>query len=243
MIRDSRGMPHAARSTPTDAGCSSQPQPDDDSPPNLRILAALALCSAVGVGTVYFTQGLTGQVASNLRTSLESASMVATAPQVGYAVGIALIVPLVDLGRGRRLLCGMFSTVAVLSAGASLASSLPLLVLLAFLLGVGAVASPVIGPLIANLSGPQVLGRVNALVLSACIAGLLSARGVSAVVASSWSWRAPFVMVAVLALTCCVVVLRLPAQVDGRPGREIKAGLTSYIGRWARSWCAHQELR
>jgi predicted MFS family arabinose efflux permease len=243
LVRHPRVMPTAARSAPADAGCSSPAQPGADRPPAPRILAVLALCSAVGVGTVYFTQGVTSQVASDLGTSLGSASMVATAPQVGYAVGIALIVPMVDRGRGRRLLCGMFATVAVLSAGASLVSSLPLLVVLAFLLGVGAVASPVIGPLIANLSGPRVLGRVNAMVLSACIAGLLSARGVAAVAASSWSWRAPFVMVAALALICCVVVLRLPPEVDGYRGREIKAGLASSIGRWARSWRAHPELR
>jgi hypothetical protein len=49
--------------------------------------------------------------------------------------------------------------------------------------GVGTVVSPAIGPPVANLTGSRVLGRVNATVLSACIAGILLARGASAVVA------------------------------------------------------------
>jgi predicted MFS family arabinose efflux permease len=210
--------------------------------PRQRVLAGLSLCSAVGVGTVYFTQGLAGQVATGLGISLETASLVATASQVGYAVGIALLVPFADLGVGRRLLGLMFMTVAVLSICASLASSPRLLVLLCFLLGVATVASPVIGPLVANLTGTRVLGRINAIVLSACIAGILLARGLSAVAADAWSWRAPFVGVAILALMCCVVVLRMPQEVDGQRGRTVRECLVA-AGRLGRLWRSHSELR
>jgi predicted MFS family arabinose efflux permease len=58
-----------------------------DARPQTALLGVLAVCSAVGVGMVYFPQALLPYVAASLHVSPADAALVVTAPQAGYAAG------------------------------------------------------------------------------------------------------------------------------------------------------------
>jgi len=181
----------------------------DDTRPAPALLAGLALCSAVGVGTVYLPQSLVSSVAEQFGTTEGTASWIVTAPQIGYAVGILALVPLADSARPGRLLSWMFRAVALCALVAAVAPSLAVLVVASFLMGCATVASPVIGPLAAGRTGAARLGQVNAVVLSACIGGMIVGRGLASYLADWSSWRTPYVVAAVLAAGCAWLGRRL----------------------------------
>lgn len=179
------------------------------------MLGLLALCSAVGVGTIYFPQALLPQIAASLRVPVEQAALVVTAPQLGYAVGILAIVPLGDSGAQRRLLRTLFCGASVFGAIASLAPSLPVLVTASFLMGCATVVAAVLGPFAAGMVDPHRLGSVNSLLLSASIAGIIASRALAGYVGEH-SWRHAYLGAAVLALLCAVMVhIHLPAPMKG----------------------------
>ena len=61
-----------------------------------RLLVLLALTCGVAVGNIYFPQTISPLVAASLHVSADSAALVVTAVQFGYAAGIFLLVPLGD---------------------------------------------------------------------------------------------------------------------------------------------------
>ncbi len=189
-----------------------------DARPQTALLGVLAVCSAVGVGMVYFPQALLPYVAASLHVSPADAALVVTAPQAGYAVGILTVVPLGDTGAQRRLLTILFSSVTVCALTAAVAPSLPVLVVASFLMGCATVASPVIGPYVAGMTGSSRLGSVNSILLSVGIPGMIASRAVAGYLGQEYSWRYAYFGAAVLAAVCAVVAwTRLPVPVSVEP--------------------------
>lgn len=174
--------------------------------PSASMLSVLSWCSAIGVGMIYFPQALIPHVSEGLQVSLQSAAMVVTAPQLGYAVGIALIVPLADIFSARKILMALFLGTTCAALTASLTTSLAALLAASFLMGCATVASPVIGPFAATMTGARRLGFVGGLLLSACIGGIIVSRALAGLLADGFTWRAPYAAAALLAASCLLAV-------------------------------------
>lgn len=59
-------------------------------------LPVFATATAITVANIYFTQPLLDQIARGFGISASAAGLVATAGQIGYALGIVAVVPLAD---------------------------------------------------------------------------------------------------------------------------------------------------
>ena len=69
-----------------------------------RSLALLfAVAAGAAVGNLYLAQPLLDDIASDLHASASNAGWLITATQIGYAVGVLLIVPLGDVRNRRHL--------------------------------------------------------------------------------------------------------------------------------------------
>jgi predicted MFS family arabinose efflux permease len=210
-----------------------------DALPRKDLLAALAVCSAVGVGTVYFPQALLPHVAASLHVSVADAALVVTAPQAGYAAGILTLVPLGDAGIQRRLLSILFCCTSAAAVIAAVAPSLPVLVVASFLMGCATVAAPVIGPYVAGMTGSRRLGSVNSILLSVTIPAMIASRAVAGFLAEQYSWRYAYLGAAVLALVCAVVAWsRLPV-----PANVVPVGFPGYLRRPLNQLRLHAGLR
>lgn len=74
---------------------------------NPKLVVVMALASGLVVANSYYAQPLVGSIATTFDVSSTSVGLVVTASQVGYAIGLALLVPLGDLLERRRLLTFM----------------------------------------------------------------------------------------------------------------------------------------
>jgi predicted MFS family arabinose efflux permease len=162
----------------------------------------LALVAGVSVASMYYVQPLLNTVAGHYGVSTARASLLVTASQVGYVLGMALVVPLGDRTDRRRLLvtvmCGSAVMLAISAAAPSFWS------LFAALVGVGLTASGamVAVPFAAALARPEDRSRVTGSVMSGLLLGILFARTVAGGIADLTSWRVVFAVgaVAVVAL-------------------------------------------
>ncbi|GIG62638.1 MFS transporter [Longispora fulva] len=173
-----------------------------------RLVGILALTCGVAVGTIYFPQAISPLVAAGLGADPDAAAGVVTATQVGYALGILLLVPLGDRLPHRPLLVTLLGLTTLALAGAGLAPDLPALVGASLLVGVTAVVAPIMGPLAAGLVPAHRRGVVSGTLLSGSIAGMLVSRAFGGMLGEALGWRAPYLIAAVFTLAMALVLLR-----------------------------------
>lgn len=175
----------------------------------------LLLATACGliVANLYYAQPLVGPISAALGMSPQAAGLIVTLTQVGYGLGLLLIVPLADLFENRRLVLVLLALETVAVAAATLVSQpLPFLVV-AFLIGLNAVAVQVLVPLAAHMAPEAERGRVVGMVMSGLMLGIMLARPVSSFITDLWSWQAVFMVSTVLMLVLGVVLrLALPRR-------------------------------
>lgn len=201
---------------------------------------AFAGAGALTVSNIYFPQPLLDAVASGLDVSGSAASLIATAAQVGYALGIALVVPLADVARLRRLATTLLllTTAGLLVAAA--APNLATLTVATLALSTTTVLPQILVPTAASLAGPGHSGRaVGAIGIGITLGSTLSRTLSGAVAGLSGDWRTAYLVAAALTGGLVFVLPRLlPSSRDGRsvPYREL-------IGSLPRLVRAHPGLR
>ena len=168
-----------------------------------------AVACGVSVANLYYAQPLLDTIAKSFGTTSGTAGLVVTAAQIGYALGLAFLVPLGDL-LARRWLVPM---VLLVTAGGLLASAaapdIGVLIAVGLVVGAGSVAAQLLVPMAASLADDEHRGRVVGVVMSGLLLGILLARTVSGVVAQASSWRVVYLMAAGLTAVLAVVLGRL----------------------------------
>ncbi len=184
----------------------------------------LLLASACGliVANIYYAQPLVGPIAATLGLSPHSAGLVVTMTQIGYGLGLLLIVPLADLVENRRLVLLLTLLPACALAGAAIATDATVFLLVSLLIGIGSVAVQVLVPYAAHLASDATRGQTVGKVMSGLLFGIMLARPVSSFLTDLFSWRAVFVFSAVVMLIeAAVLAYALPPR---RPSSSLRYG-------------------
>ncbi|HTF09668.1 MAG TPA: MFS transporter [Asanoa sp.] len=171
-----------------------------------------AVTAGVAVGNLYWAQPLLGLIAGDLHASTATAGWLVTTTQIGYAVGVLLIVPLGDVRGRRKLLPGVLLCCAAALLACALAPTIGLLLAATTALGLTTVAGPILMPLAGDLADDTNRGRVVGTVASGLLIGILASRTISGLLADAAGWRAVFAVAALVTATLAVVLHRaLPA--------------------------------
>ncbi|WP_422739142.1 MFS transporter [Micromonospora sp. WMMD729] len=167
-----------------------------------------ALAAGAAVANLYWAQPLLGVIADDLDASTATAGWLVTATQIGYAVGVLLLVPLGDVLDRRRLVPVLFLASAAALLLCALAPSIGVLLVALGVLGVTTVSGQILTPLAGDLAGDAHRGRIVGVVGSGTLTGILAARTISGFVASAATWRATFALAAVVAVLLAVLLRR-----------------------------------
>jgi len=174
----------------------------------------LALCCGLIVANLYYSQPLAGPISQALGMSAESAGLIVTLTQVGYVIGLLLIVPLADLVENRRLILAMLGLSIAAALVAAVAENATLFLTASLLIGVGAVGVQVIVPLAAHLASEEKRGEAVGNVMGGLMFGIMLARPVSSFVTDLYSWHAIFVISALIMLLLGVSIrMMLPQRI------------------------------
>lgn len=186
-------------------------------PPALTASSGLVLIMAVATGVavanLWYAQPLLDTLAAGFGVSAGTAGLIVTMTQLGYAIGLAFVVPLGDLVERRRLIVAMSAGTVVALAAAASAPGIGVFLVASLLVGSTAVVAQILVPFAAHLASEDQRGRVVGRVMAGLLLGILLARTVSGGVADAFGWRAVFGLAAVLMAVLTVVLARaLPAS-------------------------------
>ena len=159
---------------------------------NRQLLMILTATTVLSVGNVYYSQPLLGEMAAAFRKTPAEVGFIPTLTQLGYVVGLFLVVPLGDVQEQRRLLTLLLLAASLVLLGCALAPTFSIFAVLAFFVGVTAVLVQIIIPFVAVLSPPKERGRNLGVVLSAALIGVLISRTLSGFIGAQLGWRAVY---------------------------------------------------
>ncbi len=184
---------------------NSQISPGIAAPP----VFVMAAAAGVAVANIYYNQPMLGLIERDLPGPLTG--LIPMATQLGYAVGLLLLVPLGDLIERRRLIVMQFLALGVVLTLAGFAPNAAMLVFASLFVGAAATVAQQIVPFAATLAAPQARGMAVATVMAGLVTGIFLSRPLAGYVAAYAGWRTMFWLGAPLALaTAAVLALRLP---------------------------------
>jgi predicted MFS family arabinose efflux permease len=175
----------------------------------------MALATGVIVANLYYLQPLLHQVKGDFHTGTMGATSLITLIQIGYALGLAFVVPLGDLLPRRRLVVAIFILAAATMLLASIVHSFLLFAVLTVVVGLSSVGGQLIIPFAADLAVDGQRGRVVARLMSGLLIGILLSRTLSGIVSEAVGWRGVYVCAAAL-LTLMALVLRVALPTEQR---------------------------
>lgn len=157
-----------------------------------------AITTGVVVTNLFAPQILVGLIGRSLAMTAFQAGLVSTLTLLGYALGLLLLVPLVDLIENRRLILRTLGCAILAALATALAPTPSLLLLATFVLGASCAAIQMTVPLVASMVAPERRGQAIGEVMSGLMIGILLSRPAASLIADLWSWRAYYLASAVL---------------------------------------------
>jgi len=200
----------------------------------------LAFTAGATVANLYYAQPLLPTIATSLRVSQTSASLLVTLTQLSYGAGLLLIVPAADIMRRRTLFSLLLAIDTLAVAASAVAPDLRALGALALIMGLTSVVIQMLIPFAATLAAESERAHAIGTVLSGLLTGILLSRTFAGIVAQLAGWRGVYAIAAVVMAATTVVVYRalpdLPREVDAGYGAQLRATLslvrTQPILRW-----------
>ncbi|AJC14880.1 MFS transporter [Pandoraea sputorum] len=220
--------PDASRATP-------RPQPALSA----RLILLLATGTGLTVASLYYAQPMLGIMTVDIHAANTTVGWVPTLTQLGYALGILLLVPMGDIIDRRRIVLvkGAILTLALLLA--AFAPGIGTLLVASLAIGLTATMAQDIVPAAATLAPESIRGRVVGTVMTGLLLGILLSRVVSGFVAQNFGWRAMYVVAAISVAGFGVVAWRsLPSF---HPTTQMS--YRQLIGSVASLWRRHPALR
>ncbi|MFG1885754.1 MFS transporter [Micromonospora sp. NPDC049102] len=141
------------------------PRPASPSALNRRLTFLLSVAAGAAIANLYWVQPLLSFIAEDLDAPTATAGWLVTATQIGYAVGVLLLVPLGDILDRRRFVPVMFLASAVALLLCALAPSIGVLLVALGVLGVTTISGQVLTPLAGDLAGDAHRGRIVGVVI------------------------------------------------------------------------------
>ncbi|WP_287497033.1 MFS transporter [Pandoraea sp. CB10b_02] len=204
-----------------------------------RLILLLATGTGLTVASLYYAQPMLGIMTDDIHAANTTVGWVPTLTQLGYALGILLLVPLGDIIDRRRIVLvkGAILTLALLVAAVS--PGIGTLLVASLAIGLTATMAQDIVPAAASIAPESIRGRVVGTVMTGLLLGILLSRVVSGFVAENFGWRAMYVVAAVSVAAFGVVAWRsLPSF---HPTTQMSYG--QLIGSIASLWKRHPALR
>lgn len=194
------------------------------------LIFLFALAGGAAVANLYWAQPLLAAIAQSFGISEGSAGVLVTVTQIGYALGVFLVVPLGDLVDRRRMIPRVLFCSAVALALSASAPNFAFLLVSLLAVGLTTVTGQLLTPLAGDLVEPERRGRVVGTIVSGLLTGILLSRTISGMVGDLFGWHAIYWLAAAVTLVMAILLARaLPAD-PARPAMPYRALLSSVIG-------------
>ncbi|CAG9236218.1 Putative uncharacterized transporter YgaY [Paraburkholderia sabiae] len=205
----------------------------------LGLTLIMAITCGMAVANIYYNQPMLGIIEKTFPLQRSLTGFVPTATQLGYAIGLLLLVPLGDRIERRLLIVIQFAALALSLGATALAPDAWSLVAASALVGVSASVAQQILPFAAALASPDRRGATIGIVMSGLLCGILFGRALAGAVAVHFGWRAMFWLGALLAIIAgAVLAVALPKSPP-----KTQASYGELLGSLVALWREEPQLR
>jgi predicted MFS family arabinose efflux permease len=186
----------------------------------------MAIATGLTVASNYYAQPLLHAFGDTFQLTPAHASLIVTMAQLGYAVGLLLLVPLGDLLERRALIVTMTLCTAASLLMIAFAPNITLVLAGTAITALLSVVAQIMVPFAATLAAPHERGKVVGTVMSGLLLGILLARTVAGALADVGGWRTVYWVAAALAVILAAALYRgLPRH----PG-DVKLSYPALLG-------------
>lgn len=201
--------------TNDDSRLAAQP-----SPLTRPVTLLFAAASGLAVANAYFAHPLLDVMADDLGLARATAGLVVGVTQVGYGIGLILLVPLGDLIDRRKLIVAQSLLSVLALVGVAFSASAAMLLASMAAVGLLAVVTQGLVAYAASLARPAERGAVVGVVTSGIVLGILLARTVAGLLTDIAGWRSVYLLSAAVTLAIAALLFRgLPRQ--ERPAAKV----------------------
>ncbi|MFD6195701.1 MFS transporter [Mycobacteriaceae bacterium NPDC060252] len=191
------------------------------------VIVMFSIACGLAVATIYFSQPLLDTIGAQFSMPTAQVGVVLTFTQVGYAIGLLLIVPLGDTVNQRRLIVGQTVLLSVSLLATAISPNAWTFLFSVTAVGALAVVTQVMVTYTAVHAAPERQGWAVGVVTGGIISGILLARTVSGALSDLFGWRAVYLVAAVAAVaTAAILTHALPHSTrtpQGLPYRRLIA--------------------
>jgi predicted MFS family arabinose efflux permease len=192
------------------------------------LLVLFAVASGFAIGNLYFVQPLLARISQDLGTSTVHNGWLVTSVQIGYSVGIILLLPLGD-ALNRKIFVPVMMTLSGLGQiTIAFAPNFTVISIAFMFVGFTTISGQVLVPLTSELSDDRNRGSNSSFIVSGMIVGILGARTISGTLSDLIGWHSTFLVIGAanvaLAALLYTRIPHLPATVK-EPYHRLISGI------------------
>lgn len=173
-----------------------------------KTVLLMAIATGVIVANLNFIQPIEGLIANDFHLSKAIVGVLAMLTQMGYAIGLLLIVPLGDIFDRYHLIQFMMVLSIIALLAAFLSPNAVIFAIATALIGITSVAPQIIIPYAGFLAPAMQRGKVLGTVLSGLLTGILLSRSFSGLLGSVIDWQYIYLIAAIMDLMLLFIVHR-----------------------------------
>lgn len=185
-------------------------------------IVMMAIIAGAVITNLYCVQPILPLIAASLQIDQTTVDIVAGAALLGFAFGLAMLLPLGDRFDRRTLVLGQIIVAIVFALAAAASPSVWTLIAASFGLGVVACVPQQLVPFAAVMSRPSERGRSVGTVVSGIMVGILLGRTLSGLIGELYGWRAVYVVEAAFMVPVFIVAASLLPR--GVPTTQLSYG-------------------
>ncbi len=204
--------------TPGAARPQAIPAASPQAEPSPWLFAVFAVATGALVANLYYAQPLISLIGPELGIRPDLAGTLVSVTQVGYGLGLFLLVSLADLVENKKLVMLTLVGVTLALVAAATAGGAAVFFLAALVIGLCSTGAQVLVPFAAHLVPEARRGRTVGNVMAGLLTGILLARPLSLFISSAVGWRPVFWISAVVMLAIAALLWRLMPRYQPRGG-------------------------
>lgn len=154
----------------------------------------MTIVAGFSISNIYYIQPLLEELRQELNVSAAVVNQITVVSQIGYVLGLFILVPLADKISRRKLLAFSFSLLVVSLLVMSVSTHLLPMIVSHLFIGFCAVMTHVFIPIATQYSTKENKSKNVGYILSGLLSGIILSRVVSGIVGELFSWRIMFVI-------------------------------------------------
>ncbi|MGD9697792.1 MFS transporter [Acinetobacter sp.] len=201
----------------------SLPKPENVSLLSSQFILLMAIACGLCAGSAYFNQPLIYSIEKSLKISTSQAGLTVVLAQIGYVLGLMLLVPLGDFLNKRKLVVSLMVFAAISQILLSLSTTLNTLYLFTLCATFGAISAQVLIPFASTISPPESSAATVGKLMSGLVMGIILSRTFAGFVSTYWSWEGVYLSSGVITLLFAVVMWKKLPNTQPQTGLTISS--------------------